>query len=65
MIRNDSEGGLGKAINGAFANDPKNLEKMNFFGLNSTERVKRLNEYKKKKEISREEVRQQNNQIRR
>ena len=47
MIRNDSEGGLGKAINGAFANDPKNLEKMNFFGLNSTERVKRLNEYKK------------------
>ena len=47
MIRNDSEGGLGKAITGAFANDPKNLEKMNFFALNSTERVKRLNEYKK------------------
>ena len=47
MIKNDPEGGLGKAVNGAFANDPKNLVKMNFFALNSTERVKRLNEYKK------------------
>ena len=47
MIKDDPAGGLGKAINGGFANDPKNLSKMNFFALNSTEREKRLKDYKK------------------
>ena len=40
-------GRLWKAVNGAEANDIHNLQHMNFWNLNQTERVTRLNNYKK------------------
>ena len=45
--REAENGRLFKAINGAEANDIKNLQHMNFWNLNQTERVTRLKKYKK------------------